>query len=69
MDLEHVLVELRKERDAMEAAINSLEGLGHPSNLGRPVLSDVENSGERGRTRRHLRIPLSKTSSEQNKPN
>lgn len=34
MDLEHVLVELRMERDAIEAAIHSLERLVRSGNLG-----------------------------------
>jgi hypothetical protein len=32
MDLEYVLAELRKERDAIEAAIANLERLGRPGN-------------------------------------
>jgi hypothetical protein len=34
MDLEYVLAELRRERDAIDAAIANLEGLGRP---GRPI--------------------------------
>ena len=34
MDLEYVLAELRRERDAINAAIVNLEGLGRP---GKPI--------------------------------
>ena len=41
MDLEKVVAELRRERDAIDAAISSLERLGHPGNRVPGRLSDL----------------------------
>jgi hypothetical protein len=40
MNLEHVLAELRRERDAIDAAIVSLERLGYPGKTEAHRLSD-----------------------------
>jgi hypothetical protein len=47
MDVERVLSELRKERDAIEAAIFNLERVARPGNLGPRRLPD---SAPRSRT-------------------
>jgi hypothetical protein len=47
MDLEKILAELRKERDAIEAAISNLERLSRPGKVGPGGPTDVS-------TRRHI---------------